>query len=206
MTCVARHVDAERTAARRAAITAAAAELIAANGFDHTTTADIARAAGVSSGTAFYYFSDKQAIFRSVFEADLPAAHEQVRRHADERSALAGILATVQELAAEARWPGAVGLMTELLRAVSRDPLLRELVAATTTVRAEGLAALVRRAAADGEIAADLAGGRAGETATWVLAVVDAAFLAAESDRDPVPHVRRIVRGYLTATPEGDRA
>lgn len=195
---MARRVDPERTAARRAEITAAAAELFARRGFERTTAADIARAAGISSGSVFYYFPDKQAIFRAIFEADLPSAHEQVQRHADDPSALAGILATVDELAAEARWPGAPGLMVELLRVIGRDEQLQEIIGGVAAVRGAGLEALVRRAAADGEIATDLAGDRAGETAAWIQAVVDAAFLNAEPGRDPVPHVRRIVRGYLT--------
>ncbi len=202
---MARRVDPERTAARRAEITAAAAELFAARGFDRTTAADIARAAGISSGSVFYYFADKQAIFRAIFEADIPAAHEQVQRHAESPSALAGILATVEELAAEARWPGAAGLMVELLRVIDRDEQLQEIVGGVAAVRAAGLRALVRRAAADGEIAADLAGAQADETARWIQAVVDAAFLIAEPGRDPVPHVRRIVRGYLVSPSEGEQ-
>jgi AcrR family transcriptional regulator len=188
---MARRVDPERTAARRAQITAAAAELFA-------------RHAGISSGSVFYYFPDKQAVFRAIFEADIPAAHEQAARHADSSSALAGILATVEELAAEASWPGATGLMVELLRVIDRDEQLQEIVGGVAAVRGAGLEALVRRAAADGEIASDLAGEQSRETATWIQAVVDAAFLIAEPGRDPVPHVRRIVRGYLTSPSQGE--
>jgi len=202
---VARRVDPERTAARRAEIAAAAAELFARHGFERTTAADIARAAGISSGSVFYYFADKQAIFRAIFEADFPAAHEQAQRHAESPSALAGILATVDELAAEVNWPGATGLMIELLRVIDRDEQLQEIIGGVAAVRGAGLEALVRRAAADGEIATDLAGDQAAETATWIQSVVDAAFLIAEPDRDPVPHVRRIVRGYLTSPSEGER-
>jgi AcrR family transcriptional regulator len=202
---VARRVDPERTAARRAQITAAAAELFARRGFERTTASDIARAAGISSGSVFYYFPDKQAIFRAIFAADLPLAHEQVQRYADSPSALAGILATVDELAAEASWPGATGLMIELLRVIDRDEQLQEIIGGVAAVRGAGLEALVRRAAAAGEIAADLAGEQAAETSRWIQSVVDAAFLVAEPGRDPVPHVRRIVRGYLTQPSEGER-
>jgi AcrR family transcriptional regulator len=203
---VARRVDPERTAARRAQITAAAAELFARRGFERTTAADIARAAGISSGSVFYYFPDKQAIFRAIFAADLPLAREQVQRHADSPSALAGILATVEELAAEASWPGAAGLMVELLRVIDRDEQLQEIIGGVTAVRGAGLEALVRRAAAAAEIAADLAGEQSAETARWIQSVVDAAFLVAEPGRDPAPHIRRIVRGYLTVPSEGERA
>ena len=202
---MARRVDPERTAARRAEITAAAAELFAARGFDRTTAADIARAAGISSGSVFYYFADKQAIFRAIFEADIPAAHEQVQRHAESPSALAGILATVEELAAEARWPGAAGLMVELLRVIDRDEQLQEIVGGVAAVRAAGLRALVRRAAARRRDRRGPGGAQADETARWIQAVVDAAFLIAEPGRDPVPHVRRIVRGYLVSPSEGEQ-
>ncbi|MGI5125418.1 TetR/AcrR family transcriptional regulator [Pseudonocardia sp. CA-107938] len=202
---MARRVDPERTAARRAAIVAAAGELFATRGFDGTTAADIGRAAGISAASVFYYFPDKQSIFRAIFAADLPAAEEQVRRHADSPSALAGILATVEEMAAEARWSGAAGLMVELLRVINRDEQLQEIVGTVAAVQAAGLAALIRRAGDAGEIAPDLAGEQADETAAWIQGCVDAAFLTAEPGRDPVPHVRRIVRGYLITPPEGEQ-
>src|SRR3954470_20150489 len=125
---MARRVDPERTAARRAAITAAAAALFARRGFERPPAADIARAAGISSGSVFYYFPDKQAIFRAVFAADLPLAREQVERHADSPPPLAGILAPVDELAAEAGGPGATGLMIELLRVIDRDEQLQQII------------------------------------------------------------------------------
>src|SRR5687768_3136761 len=55
-------VTAETKAATRRTILDAARRLFAENGFDTTTTRDIARAARIASGTLFNYFATKEAI------------------------------------------------------------------------------------------------------------------------------------------------
>jgi len=83
---------------------------------------DIANAAGISSGSVFYYFPDKRAVFRAVFERDLPLSRELVARYAPAGDVMAAILDLAGELAADARDPGAFGLVVELLRQVDHDP------------------------------------------------------------------------------------
>src|SRR6185312_13545084 len=124
--------------------------------FDRTTVADIARAAGLSAGSVFYYFPDKRAVFRAVFERDLPLSREMVARHADAARPVAAILDLVAEMAADARDPGASGLLVELLRQVEHDPQLVEVVTRTARILAEGLAGLVRRGIAEGSVDAAL--------------------------------------------------
>lgn len=51
---------------RRLAILEAAITLFARDGFSGTGVSDIARAAGVSHGTVFLYFSSKEALFRAA--------------------------------------------------------------------------------------------------------------------------------------------
>jgi len=58
--------DAART---RVDILRAARRLFAEQGYAATTTADIARAAGVTVGALFHHFDGKPALFRSVFES-----------------------------------------------------------------------------------------------------------------------------------------
>lgn len=55
----------------------AARKLFADNGFRGTTTAEIARAAGVAEGTIYRYFKDKKELFIACVE---PALQEIVRR------------------------------------------------------------------------------------------------------------------------------
>jgi AcrR family transcriptional regulator len=65
---------ARRTAAdsnRRDALLRVCARLFREKGFDGTTIRDIARAAGMHSGSPFYHFKDKQAMLVAVMEQGL---------------------------------------------------------------------------------------------------------------------------------------
>jgi len=59
-------VTAQVRAATREKILDVARQLFASQGFDATTTRDIARAAGLATGTMFNYFSSKEAIVGSL--------------------------------------------------------------------------------------------------------------------------------------------
>lgn len=55
--------------AKRAAITQVAAEVFARKGFQGASVDDIAAAAGVSKGTVYGYFANKEELFYATFEA-----------------------------------------------------------------------------------------------------------------------------------------
>ena len=59
-------VTAQAQAATRQRILEVAQELFASQGFDATTTRDIAKAAGIATGTMFNYFSSKEAVVGSL--------------------------------------------------------------------------------------------------------------------------------------------
>src|SRR5260370_138133 len=59
-------VTAQTKAATRQGIIDAARQLFAANGFEASTTRDIADAAGIASGTLFNYFATKEDILASL--------------------------------------------------------------------------------------------------------------------------------------------
>jgi AcrR family transcriptional regulator len=87
---------------RRAQIVHAAVTLFAAQGYARTTTADIAREAGISEGTIYRYFTSKQELLfsfiestalaplRSVFatSAEVGGDEEMLRRILEERFTL----------------------------------------------------------------------------------------------------------------------
>jgi AcrR family transcriptional regulator len=64
-----RRTQAERSAATRAALIAAARPLIAAHGFNAVGTEAIVRAAGVTRGALYHQFEDKTELFAAVFES-----------------------------------------------------------------------------------------------------------------------------------------
>ncbi|KAA5829152.1 TetR/AcrR family transcriptional regulator [Saccharopolyspora hirsuta] len=200
---MARTVDHERAAARREAIMQAAAALFAERGFESTSAAEIAKAAGLSSGSVFYYFTDKRALFRAIFEQDLPASRELVERHAAGDDPVASILAMVDALAADAMDPLAPGILVEVVRQVGKDPQLEQVIAETTAVLHEGFAALVERGIRTGAIDPDL---DPRETAQWIQVVIDGAFLNADPDHDPRPMLRRMITRFLSRPHHGDTA
>lgn len=60
------------------AILDAAAELFAAQGYEQTTTHQIAGRAGVSVGALYRYFADKQAVLKELFHRDVSQRRQQV--------------------------------------------------------------------------------------------------------------------------------
>jgi AcrR family transcriptional regulator len=64
-----RRTQADRSAATRAALVAAATELFATRGYAGTPREDIVRAAGVTRGALYHHYADKADLFRAVFEA-----------------------------------------------------------------------------------------------------------------------------------------
>lgn len=72
--------------ARRSEIIQAAIRLVGQHGFAGTTTAAIARAAGLAPGLIHYHFKDKQEILLAVVEALAATAQQrlQLRLHADQ--------------------------------------------------------------------------------------------------------------------------
>lgn len=175
--------------------------MFAERGFARTTTAEIARVAGISTGTLFYYFPDKQAIFRAIFEQDIPTSRALFEAHADTTDALTSVLEVVSALAAPAREDLAPGLMVELLRQAGNDTQLLEVVAANEEIVQRGLARLIRRAAETGLVDDDL---DEHEAATWIRTIIDAVYLNAGNapGKDPLPMLRLVVARFLGARRE----
>ncbi len=79
-------VTTQHLEARTESILAAASSLFASRGIERTTMADIAAAAGLSSGAIYRYFADKDQLLAAVFSC----AQEDARRPFIEGAALGG--------------------------------------------------------------------------------------------------------------------
>ncbi|MGV9786951.1 TetR/AcrR family transcriptional regulator [Streptomyces sp. NPDC003435] len=189
-----RTVDPALHARRRETILEAAGRLFAEQGFEWTTVAQIASAAGVSSGSVFYYFDDKPSVFRAVFEQALPENEALIARHRGTEEPLAAILDVVSGLAADAEDPNASGMVVELLRRIGHDEQLGAVVERASEVVREGLAGLVARGIEAGTVDPVL---DPADTATWLENIVDAAYLGARPGHSPLPELRRTVARYL---------
>lgn len=196
---MARTTDQAKVDQKRREISAVATEMFAAQGFEHTSVSAIARAVGISSGSVFYYFRDKAAIFRAAFENDLVVAEEMVQRHAAGDDPLAACLDIIAELGADARQPGAAGMVAELVRRVEHDPELVAVVEQTAGVLRNGIAELIARAIEAGSVDPELDPQRA---AAWLQAIVDGAYLNAEAGKSLESELRRSALGYLTVRPD----
>ncbi|MTG91030.1 TetR family transcriptional regulator [Cellulosimicrobium sp. BIT-GX5] len=194
-----RRADPERIAQKREQIAVEAGRLFAAQGYDRTSVAEVAKAVGTSPASVFYYFEDKASLFRAVFERDLPAAEALIARHVEAPDPVTAILDVLDALARDAADPSASGMLIELLRRAGDDPELLAVVGRTANVLREGLAALISRGITEGAIDPDL---DATETAAWLQAIVDATYLNARPGHSPHIELHRTVLGYLNP-PQG---
>src|SRR5271165_349675 len=69
---------AKKSEATRSRILETALNLFRDRGFDETTMRDIASAAGVATGAAYYYFESKEALVMAFYEESNVAMHEQI--------------------------------------------------------------------------------------------------------------------------------
>ena len=90
----ARRTQADRSAATRDALIAAARRLFAAQGFAEVPTDAIVAAAGVTRGALYHQFADKTALFDAVLEA----VEADIARRLAEEVAAAGVSDPVEAL------------------------------------------------------------------------------------------------------------
>src|SRR4051812_29343220 len=69
---------------KRGEIIAAAAELFTEAGYDHTSMANVAKSAGVTTNTIYWYFTDKDALLVGVLDHILSESLAAASLHADE--------------------------------------------------------------------------------------------------------------------------
>ena len=68
----------EEKVQRRDEILAAAKRVFAESGFHSTTMADVAKAAGLSYGTVYWYFDSKEALFHALMDAEEQALRAHI--------------------------------------------------------------------------------------------------------------------------------
>jgi AcrR family transcriptional regulator len=149
----------QRSAARRAAILAAALDEFSARGFEAARLDDVAKRAGVAKGTIYLYFRDKQSLFQELIRAMLTPLIGTIEALGAAELPMEALTGQIVDLFVrevyETRRADVIRLIVSEGR---RFPKLAEfyyrevLARIITTVRA-----LLRRAAARGEVPAGLA-------------------------------------------------
>jgi AcrR family transcriptional regulator len=127
--------------ARREQIVGAALRVFAEKGFRRATTREVARAAGVSEGTIYNYFEDKDALLLAILdrlnETERRAEEFEQGMSTDFREFLEGYLRRRISLIWENREVFRVVLSEMLVNAELRERYLRQLVDATMRIGEE---------------------------------------------------------------------
>ena len=174
-----RTVDPAKHQAKRRQIIDAAAELFATKGFDGTTTADVCKAAGMSSGNLFHYFGSKREIFFAVIidGEDEKAAHLAEAQGRDD------VWAALLDIVALLTWPATVPLgpplVMEAMLQAHRDPELAAWLERDQADERSAIETLLTRGAATGQINPGI---EIPDAAAWVMATIGAFYLQAATD------------------------
>lgn len=168
-----RKLDPEKYAAKRQTILRAAVECFASKGFHRTSTAEICARAGMSPGNLFHYFPNKQAIIAAIVEeegSETAAYFADVSRASDLFAELLNFMDVILGLAAD---PAYLSLALEIAAEATRNDHIGKLVARNDAELQNALNALLRNAAARGQVdpKLDPAG-----SARWIAALVDGIF------------------------------
>ena len=178
-----RTVDSEKHRQRRLQIIEAAVVLFAAKGFEATTTAEICRAAGISTGSLFHYFPSKQAVLYGIWDIDRSEWDEVFAAATEDADPWAALMSIVDKLADDANQPIMAGLLVEVIAQAHRDPKFAAGLADSDRCQIRGIAHLVSRLEQAGLAEPGMP---AEEAARTVLTLTDA-FLGRgypEPDRD----------------------
>jgi AcrR family transcriptional regulator len=165
-----RTVDPEKHRARRMHIIESALVLFASKGFADTTTSDICRAAGISTGSLFHYFPSKQAVFYGIWELDRTEWDEVFAAAEANPDPWAALMAIVDKLAADSAEPIMAGLLVEVIAQAHRDPEFAAGLAQNDRRQISGVAGLIRQLRKAGLADPGLSDEAA---ARWVLTLTD---------------------------------
>ncbi|WGH90351.1 TetR/AcrR family transcriptional regulator [Auritidibacter ignavus] len=197
---MARRTDPEKHAARRQHILNSAAVLFAEQGYERTTTAQLCSQAGIGLGTLYHYFSGKKRIFLEVLTQDEQDTRALLDRLMSAPEPLEALLTFVAHLAEPATThPIVPKLVLEAMLQAHRDSQVLEVLNNQEVSEAEGIKALLQRAAEAGHVDAEL---DLDEAAAWISSLIGALYLQAAThpDFDPAthqPHLIRSVRTFL---------
>jgi AcrR family transcriptional regulator len=136
-------------AARREQILGAATRVFAEKGFSRATTREVAREAGVSEGTIYNYFEDKEALLMAIMDS----LNETERRADDFREGLAtdfqGFFGAYLHHRMDVIWENReifrVVMSEMLVNAPLRERYLREVVEPTMSIGEENFQERVRQ-------------------------------------------------------------
>ena len=139
---------------RRQALVRAAFNQVAERGFEGLRTREVAAEVGVNIATLHYYFPTKEALIRGVVELSMQRFRSTLTPHGSSADQLRNHLRAVRRLLGDEPQLGAV--MGELALRSARDPAIAAIMEETNGAWHRTVRGLLRRAARDGHLRAEL--------------------------------------------------
>lgn len=191
-----RKVNPEKHEAKRQQILAAAVSCFSDKGFHRTSIAEICSAAAMSPGNLFHYFPNKQAIIAAIVEAEgnqTAAYFEGISKESDLFAELLRFMDLILEVGSDQSY---LKLALEIAAEAMRDEHVGGLVANNDTQLRDALNALLRNAAARGQVDPTL---DPADSARWIAALIDGIFsrLAIDPGFKPLEQ-RQMLRLLIT--------
>jgi AcrR family transcriptional regulator len=179
----------------------AATEVFSERGYEGADVREIARRAGRTTGSIYANFSGKAQLLFEAIGARGGADFDELLRSGAVATSAAGLLADLGSHLLDSDGSSAPGLLVEAFVAARRDPDLAEFVRALAEDRMHGVAAIVRRARLDGDIAGDVSTDALVRFAI-VLALGSLLFKAVELEAPTGDEWSSLIRRFVTALRE----
>ncbi|MCA9988618.1 MAG: TetR/AcrR family transcriptional regulator [Anaerolineales bacterium] len=145
----------EKQDERRNEILAAALQAFSENGYDKTSIDDVVRATGLSKGTIYWYFKNKQALFTALMEFvvdGLFADFEQVLSSSQPMPPRAALTAILDGINAVLEMnPKAASMTVDFMLQGLHYPEMQQRYAAFYAEFISGLGGIIQRGIDDGE-------------------------------------------------------
>jgi AcrR family transcriptional regulator len=135
----------------RARLIGSASQVFAERGYEGTRVADIARAAGLSSGAIYAHYRSKAELLVDAIKAHGPEEVNRLLAAGDLRAPLPDVLIRLGSML-ERRDPAHSSLLLEAIAAARRDPDLALVLTTTLAKREAFMADLIRHAQAKGDV------------------------------------------------------
>ena len=165
---------------RRAEILQAAERCFARSGFHRASMQEICAEAGMSPGNLYRYFASKEAIIIGIAERDRAEVTQQLA-NAPFTEDFFGTFAMLARYHLVERPSDEVGLCAEIMAESRRNPDIAKIYQAFDADVKERLIAIMRAAAARGDIAADI---DFDTVVTMLMVIVDGVWWRRAVDKD----------------------
>lgn len=178
----------ERKEETREKLLTAAAACFAKKGYSGCSVSDIVAQAGVSQGTLYVHFKNKEDLFISMIAEEHGQGAEKAQQAAASASYLQGIIEVMEDCVRNVGFPVDHRLWTEILAVAARDETVRKAFAASDKAMHRAFVELLEKAVTAGEIDGSL---NLDSVSLWLYALVDGliARTADDSEFDFTKHI-----------------